>query len=151
MSLGIQCHRGTASLTEKRVGPTSSLGIIDGETIPVEASPANIPQRHVTGERYPKRHFAWKRPEFSLGKGVEYLRAYGTWKLGVIHGSVEVDIIGVFSGEVVGSLVDVASIQVDGADFDGNDPGNECVTCLSEPGGTTLLPCHHKVDKRMSC
>ncbi|GKB28155.1 hypothetical protein Tco_0867556 [Tanacetum coccineum] len=45
------CHRGTSSLTEKRVGPTSSLGIIAGERIPYEASPANIPQRLVAGER----------------------------------------------------------------------------------------------------
>ena len=50
MSLGIQCHRGTASLTEKCVGPTSSPGIIAGDTIPVEASPAKIPQRQITGE-----------------------------------------------------------------------------------------------------
>ncbi|XP_055808229.1 probable E3 ubiquitin-protein ligase LOG2 [Solanum dulcamara] len=28
-------------------------------------------------------------------------------------------------------------------DFDGNDPGKECVICLSEPRDTTLLPCRH--------
>ncbi|GJZ39980.1 F-box domain containing protein [Tanacetum coccineum] len=32
------------------MGPTSSLGIIAGERIPHEASPASIPQRHVAGE-----------------------------------------------------------------------------------------------------
>ncbi|KAK2972137.1 hypothetical protein RJ640_007198 [Escallonia rubra] len=29
------------------------------------------------------------------------------------------------------------------ADFDGNDPGKECVICLSEPRDTTVLPCRH--------
>ncbi|XP_057954962.1 probable E3 ubiquitin-protein ligase LOG2 [Malania oleifera] len=28
-------------------------------------------------------------------------------------------------------------------DFDGNDPGKECVICLSEPRDTTALPCRH--------
>ncbi|KAL3531929.1 hypothetical protein ACH5RR_005450 [Cinchona calisaya] len=28
-------------------------------------------------------------------------------------------------------------------DFDGNDPGKECVICLSEPRNTTILPCRH--------
>ncbi|KAL2481430.1 putative E3 ubiquitin-protein ligase LOG2 [Abeliophyllum distichum] len=28
-------------------------------------------------------------------------------------------------------------------DFDGNDPGKECVVCLSEPRDTTVLPCRH--------
>nr|DAD26165.1 TPA_asm: hypothetical protein HUJ06_027633 [Nelumbo nucifera] len=27
--------------------------------------------------------------------------------------------------------------------FDGNDPGKECVICLSEPRDTTVLPCRH--------
>ncbi|KAL5998388.1 putative E3 ubiquitin-protein ligase log2 [Asimina triloba] len=31
-------------------------------------------------------------------------------------------------------------------DFDGNDPGKECVICLSEPRDTTLLPCRHMVN-----
>lgn len=30
-------------------------------------------------------------------------------------------------------------------DFDGNDPGKECVICLSEPRDTTVLPCRHMV------
>ncbi|GAB2272385.1 Probable E3 ubiquitin-protein ligase log2 [Dionaea muscipula] len=29
------------------------------------------------------------------------------------------------------------------ADTDGNDPGKECVICLSEPRDTTVLPCRH--------
>ncbi|KAG5549924.1 hypothetical protein RHGRI_015033 [Rhododendron griersonianum] len=29
-------------------------------------------------------------------------------------------------------------------DFDGNDPGKECVICLSEPRDTTVLPCRHR-------
>ncbi|KAF5770359.1 putative transcription factor C2H2 family [Helianthus annuus] len=33
--------------------------------------------------------------------------------------------------------------SVDGGDFDGNDPGKECVICLSEPRDTTVLPCRH--------
>lgn len=28
---------------------------------------------------------------------------------------------------------------------DGNDPGKECVICLSEPRDTTVLPCRHMV------
>lgn len=28
-------------------------------------------------------------------------------------------------------------------DLDGNDPGKECVICLSEPRDTTVLPCRH--------
>ncbi|XP_010264700.1 PREDICTED: probable E3 ubiquitin-protein ligase LOG2 [Nelumbo nucifera] len=32
--------------------------------------------------------------------------------------------------------------SVDG-EFDGNDPGKECVICLSEPRDTTVLPCRH--------
>lgn len=31
------------------------------------------------------------------------------------------------------------------SDFDGNDPGKECVICLSEPRDTTVLPCRHMV------
>ncbi|KAL8241301.1 hypothetical protein R6Q59_014656 [Mikania micrantha] len=31
----------------------------------------------------------------------------------------------------------------DAAEFDGNDPGKECVICLSEPRDTTVLPCRH--------
>lgn len=33
--------------------------------------------------------------------------------------------------------------SVDGAEVDGNDPGKECVICLSEPRDTTVLPCRH--------
>ncbi|GKC67001.1 F-box domain containing protein, partial [Tanacetum coccineum] len=62
------CHRGTNCLTEKRVGPTSSLGIIAGDCIPDEYSPATIPQRHVAGDRFPQRHVAGENPEMLLGK-----------------------------------------------------------------------------------
>lgn len=31
------------------------------------------------------------------------------------------------------------------SDLDGNDPGKECVICLSEPRDTTVLPCRHMV------
>lgn len=31
------------------------------------------------------------------------------------------------------------------SDFDGNDPGKECVICLSEPRDTAVLPCRHMV------
>jgi hypothetical protein len=34
--------------------------------------------------------------------------------------------------------------SVDG-DVDANDPGKECVICLSEPRDTTVLPCRHMV------
>lgn len=30
-------------------------------------------------------------------------------------------------------------------DFDTNDPGKECVICLSERRDTTVLPCRHMV------
>ena len=39
--------------------------------------------------------------------------------------------------------------SVDG-DFDSNDPGKECVICLSEPRDTTVLPCRHMVNA-LSC
>ena len=38
--------------------------------------------------------------------------------------------------------------SVDGDDDsadDANDPGKECVICLSEPRDTTVLPCRHMV------
>ena len=70
MSLGILCHRGTNSLTEKCVGPALSPGIVAGDTIPVDASPANIPQRHVAGETHPKRHVAGECVSMSMGKVV---------------------------------------------------------------------------------
>nr|GEY96554.1 ribonuclease H-like domain-containing protein [Tanacetum cinerariifolium] len=44
-------YRGTNVLTEKYVRPTVSLRIVAGECIPVDHSPANIPQRHVARER----------------------------------------------------------------------------------------------------
>ncbi|GJU60058.1 F-box domain containing protein [Tanacetum coccineum] len=50
------------------MGPTVSLGIVAGEGIPVELSPANIPQRQVARERYPQRHVARESTEFSPGK-----------------------------------------------------------------------------------
>nr|XP_043634862.1 probable E3 ubiquitin-protein ligase LOG2 [Erigeron canadensis] len=33
--------------------------------------------------------------------------------------------------------------SVDGTELDANDPGKECVICLSEPRDTTVLPCRH--------
>ncbi|GJS11097.1 putative F-box domain-containing protein [Tanacetum coccineum] len=45
-----------------------SLGIIAGERIPHEASPASIPQRHVAGKTYPQRHVAGESPDMSPGK-----------------------------------------------------------------------------------
>ncbi|GJT33045.1 hypothetical protein Tco_0923464 [Tanacetum coccineum] len=65
---GKVCHRGTNCLTEKRVGPTSSLGIIAGDCIPDEDSPATIPQRHFDGDRFPQRHVAGESPEMLPGK-----------------------------------------------------------------------------------
>nr|GEV19497.1 F-box domain, leucine-rich repeat domain, L domain-like protein [Tanacetum cinerariifolium] len=65
MSPGNMCHRGTNYLTEKYVRPTVSLGIVAGEGIPVEHSPANIPQRQVARERC-----RWESPEMSLGNVV---------------------------------------------------------------------------------
>ncbi|GJS17274.1 hypothetical protein Tco_0411746 [Tanacetum coccineum] len=50
------------------MGPTSSLGIIAGERIPHEASPASIPQRHVAGDSFPQRHVAGESPDMSPGK-----------------------------------------------------------------------------------
>ncbi|GJX09907.1 hypothetical protein Tco_0199766, partial [Tanacetum coccineum] len=58
---GKVCHRDTNCLTEKRVGPTSSLGIIAGDCIPDEDSPATIPQRHFATCR-------WENHEMLLGK-----------------------------------------------------------------------------------
>ncbi|GJW50719.1 hypothetical protein Tco_0092070, partial [Tanacetum coccineum] len=82
-------------------GPTSSLGIIAGERIPHEASPASIPQRHVAGETYPQRHVAGESPDMSPGKqaivvgasssdvirgsGLQDDQAAGVYATGVLH------------------------------------------------------------------
>nr|GFA02059.1 hypothetical protein [Tanacetum cinerariifolium] len=66
MSPGNMCHRGTNYLTEKYVRPTVSLGIVAGEGILVEHSPANILQRQVARERFPQRLVAVESPEMSL-------------------------------------------------------------------------------------
>ncbi|GJU79840.1 hypothetical protein Tco_1282205 [Tanacetum coccineum] len=68
MSLGKSCHRDTNCLTEKRVGPTSSLGIIAGDCILEEDSPTTIPQRNFDGDRFPQRHVAGESSEMLLGK-----------------------------------------------------------------------------------
>ncbi|GKB67920.1 ALP1-like protein [Tanacetum coccineum] len=70
MSPGNMCHGGTNYLTKKYVGPTLSLGIVVGERIPSERSPANIPQRQVARERYPQRQVARETPKMSLGIAV---------------------------------------------------------------------------------
>ncbi|GKD69652.1 hypothetical protein Tco_1323742, partial [Tanacetum coccineum] len=49
MSSGNMCHGGTNYLTEKYVGPTVLLGIVAGERIPSERSPATSRQGKVTG------------------------------------------------------------------------------------------------------
>ncbi|GJW52435.1 hypothetical protein Tco_0093786 [Tanacetum coccineum] len=55
----------------------------DGERIPDEASPAEIPQRHVAGENFPQRHVAWERVRMSPGKtsNVVVIRENGKEKL----------------------------------------------------------------------
>ncbi|GJX54976.1 elongation factor G, III-V domain-containing protein [Tanacetum coccineum] len=65
---GKVCHRGTSCLTEKRVGPTSSLRISAGDCIRDEDSPATIPQLHFDGDRFFQRHVAGESPEMLLGK-----------------------------------------------------------------------------------
>jgi E3 ubiquitin-protein ligase MGRN1 len=35
-------------------------------------------------------------------------------------------------------------------DADANDPGKECVICLSEPRDTTVLPCRHMVSSNLT-
>ncbi|GKG62072.1 hypothetical protein Tco_0631976, partial [Tanacetum coccineum] len=63
--------------------PTSSLGIIAGDCIPDEDSPATIPQRHFDGDSFPQRHVAGESSDMSLGKTPivvvsvsEYVRVY---------------------------------------------------------------------------
>nr|GEX36132.1 hypothetical protein [Tanacetum cinerariifolium] len=70
MSPGDICYRGTNYLTEKYVGPTVSLKIVAGEGIPVEHSPAKIPQRQVAGKTFPQRQVVGESPEISLGNVV---------------------------------------------------------------------------------
>nr|GEY75749.1 oligopeptide transporter 4-like [Tanacetum cinerariifolium] len=88
MSSGNMCHRGTNFLTGKYVGPTVLLGIVAGEGIPCERSPANIPRRQVTGETYPQRHVAGESPELSLGNG---LNEYDITK--IVNSKFEIDYI----------------------------------------------------------
>nr|GFA55397.1 hypothetical protein [Tanacetum cinerariifolium] len=47
-----------------------SPGIVAGEGIPYEASPATFPRRLVAGEAYPQRQVAGETPRMSLGKDV---------------------------------------------------------------------------------
>ncbi|GJZ69742.1 hypothetical protein Tco_0633292 [Tanacetum coccineum] len=70
MSPRNMCHGGTNYLTEKYVGPTLSLGIVAGERIPSEHSPATIPQQQVARERYPQRQVAGESPKMLLGIAV---------------------------------------------------------------------------------
>ncbi|GKB31894.1 hypothetical protein Tco_0871295 [Tanacetum coccineum] len=49
-------------------GERLSLGIIAGDCIPDEDSPATIPQRHFAGDRFPQRHVAGENPKMLLGK-----------------------------------------------------------------------------------
>nr|GFB59158.1 hypothetical protein [Tanacetum cinerariifolium] len=56
--------------TEKYVGLTFSPGIVAGEGIPYERSPATFPWRQVAGERNPQRQVAGERPKLSLGKAL---------------------------------------------------------------------------------
>ncbi|GJS65817.1 F-box domain containing protein [Tanacetum coccineum] len=79
------CHRGTNCLAEKRVGPTSSLGIIVGDCIPDEDSPATIPQRHFDGDRFPQRHVAGESPEMLMGKTPIVVKKNALELLGVAH------------------------------------------------------------------
>lgn len=46
---------------------------------------------------------------------------------------------------VNGMRYELQEIYGIGDSIDGNDPGKECVICLSEPRDTTLLPCRHMV------
>ncbi|GKE49281.1 hypothetical protein Tco_1480539, partial [Tanacetum coccineum] len=62
MSSGNMCHGGTNYLTEKYVGPTVLLGIVTGELIPGERSPATNLQGNVS-----QRQVAWQSPKMSLG------------------------------------------------------------------------------------
>ncbi|GJT49037.1 ribonuclease H-like domain-containing protein [Tanacetum coccineum] len=62
----VACQKGKQH--KASLGPTSSLGIIAGERIPHEASPASIPQRHVAGDSFPQRHVAGESPDMSPGK-----------------------------------------------------------------------------------
>nr|GEZ19603.1 hypothetical protein [Tanacetum cinerariifolium] len=68
MSSGNICHRGAYFLTEKYVGPTVSSGIVAGEGIIYERSPATIPRQQVAGETYPQRQVAGESLDLSLGK-----------------------------------------------------------------------------------
>nr|GEX07234.1 F-box domain, leucine-rich repeat domain, L domain-like protein [Tanacetum cinerariifolium] len=45
-------------------------GIIAGEGIPYERSPATIPRRQVAGETHPQRQVAGESPDLSLGKAL---------------------------------------------------------------------------------
>nr|GEW58704.1 hypothetical protein [Tanacetum cinerariifolium] len=70
MSLENMSHRGTYFLTEKYVGPTVSLGIVAGERIPYERSPANIPRRQVAGKSYPHQQIARESGNYRWGRGL---------------------------------------------------------------------------------
>nr|GEX89731.1 two-component response regulator ARR12-like [Tanacetum cinerariifolium] len=58
------------------LGHFVSLGIVAGEGIPVEHSPANISQRQVARERFPQRLVAGESPEMSLRNVVNVAVTY---------------------------------------------------------------------------
>ncbi|GJZ62253.1 hypothetical protein Tco_0618390 [Tanacetum coccineum] len=60
---GNVCHRGTNCLTEKRAGPTSSLGIITRDCIPDEDSPATMSQRHFDRDSSPSDKMLLGKPQ----------------------------------------------------------------------------------------
>nr|GFC83260.1 hypothetical protein [Tanacetum cinerariifolium] len=68
LSSGNICHCGTYFLTGHYVGPTFSPGIVAGEGIPYERSPATILRRQVAGETRPQRQVIGETLDLSLGK-----------------------------------------------------------------------------------
>lgn len=46
--------------------------------------------------------------------------------------------------EILG-LVDSAEVETEANEDNADDKGKECVTCLSEPRNTMVLPCRHMV------
>nr|GEW72479.1 hypothetical protein [Tanacetum cinerariifolium] len=76
MSPGNMCHRDTYFLTGKYVGPTVSPGIVTGEGIPCERSPANIPRQQIARETYPQRQVARESRELSLRKRLNVVMSF---------------------------------------------------------------------------
>lgn len=102
----------------------SKVGEFDIYPLVVKAEASTVEEngRSSTNSQITQAVFEKEKGEFQVRVGKQILWVNGTrYELQEIYG-------------IMNSVDDK---------FDGNDPGKECVICLSEPRDTTVLPCRH--------